>query len=52
MQQEQTIRERLWLWAMKVNILQELGSYVGEGWSDSTWRVCRLMPRSIALASS
>jgi hypothetical protein len=31
----QTLRDRLWLWGMKVNILQSLGQG-GEGWGPST----------------
>ena len=46
MQQEQTIRERLWLWAMKVNILQELGSYKGAGWAESTMTTEEAIARS------
>ena len=35
MQQNQTIRDRLWLWAMRTNILQQ-GGATGEGWAEST----------------
>ena len=46
MEQQQTMRERLWLWAMKVNILQELGGYEGEGWAESTITTEQAIARS------
>ena len=36
--QQQTIRDRLWLWAMKTNILQDLGKRRGLGRVDTDRR--------------
>ncbi len=34
---QQTLRDKLWLWGMRVNALQETGSYsAGEEWQNST----------------
>ena len=43
--QQQTIRDRLWLWGMRTNILQK-GGQKGEGWADSTMTVEGAIARS------
>jgi hypothetical protein len=45
MEKKLTLREHLWLWAMKVNILQDLGQR-GEGWSESTMTCEQAIARS------
>ncbi|MCK4324241.1 MAG: hypothetical protein KAW89_06895, partial [Armatimonadetes bacterium] len=32
----ETLRDKLWLWGMRVNVLQEMASDGGDQWQDST----------------